>query len=327
MVKKSVIQISTFLFILVLSLSSVKNPITSSYLHDLTDEATMTMQAEDPLYQEILEYRDDYEEDPIDARVDKVWKAVPGYNGLQVDVTSSFEQMKEEGQFDERRLVYDQISPEVSLEDLPPSAIYRGNENKPMVTLMVNVAWGNEELPELLKVMNEQEIRSTFFLDGSWVKNHPKLAKMIVEEGHEIGNHAYSHPDMRHLSSGQIAEELDKTNEVIEATLDVTPDWFAPPSGSYRDEVVKLAADRNMGTMMWSVDTIDWRNPAPEQMTRKVLDNVHNGATVLMHPTQSTARALEDIIDGIKDQGYRIGTVSELMDEKRLPVTRDTDEK
>ena len=84
--------------------------------------------------------------------------------------------------------------------DLDPQPIYRGNPEKPMVALLINVAWGNEYIPKILKTLNDHEAKATFFLDGSWGKKNPDLALMIYEEGHEIGNHAYSHPDLKQRS-------------------------------------------------------------------------------------------------------------------------------
>ena len=92
-----------------------------------------------------------------------------------------------------------------------------------MVAFLINVAWGNEYIPEILKVLNEHQTKATFFFDGSWVKKNPDLAKMIKEAGHEIGNHAYSHPDLKQRSVAQTKEELQKTNDVIKETLGITP--------------------------------------------------------------------------------------------------------
>ncbi|WP_026674236.1 polysaccharide deacetylase family protein [Alkalihalobacterium bogoriense] len=312
------IQIIVFCLIVVLSFGTVQNPFSSNYIDNLKQEAVTASKMSDPLYDEIVAAQKKYEEKPIDAVVDKVWKAIPGYNGIQVDVDASYQKMKEQGYYEQQKLVFKEVEPKVHLEDLPPAPIYKGNPEKPMVTLLVNVAWGNEHLPTVLKIMNEQDVKSTFFLDGSWVKDNPKLAKMIKEEGHEIGNHAYSHPDMKQLSSARIQEELQKTNDVIHATLEVTPKWFAPPSGSFRQEVVEIADSMNMHTIMWSVDTIDWRKPDPQTMVDNVLSKVHPGAMILMHPTSSTAGGLEQLIIGLKAKGYQIGTVSHLMDESRL---------
>ncbi len=270
------------------------------------------------LYEEIKFRANEYTYEAIDARIDQVWKAVPGYNGLVVDVEESYVKMKKLGSFDEKRLVFKEVKPNIMLNDLPSSPIYKGNEAKPMVSLLVNVAWGNEFLPEMLKVLNNQDVKTTFFLDGSWVKKNPSLASMIIEEGHEIGNHAYSHPDMKTLTTTRIDEELKKTNDVIKATLDVTPEWFAPPSGSFNQVVVDRANTLGMKTVLWSVDTVDWRKPNSDEMVQRVLSKVHPGAMILMHPTKPTAQGLENLIKGIKEKGLLIGPVGSLLSESRV---------
>ena len=80
---------------------------------------------------------------------------------------------------------------------MPPSPIYRGHPEKPMVSFIINVAWGNEYLPEILATLKRHQITASFFLEGNWVKSNPDLAKMIVSAGHEVGNHSYTHPDMQ----------------------------------------------------------------------------------------------------------------------------------
>ncbi|MCM3759497.1 polysaccharide deacetylase family protein [Alkalihalobacillus oceani] len=318
--KKKLVHICVFFFIVVLSVGAVQNPFSLHYIGELKDDSQMVIKQQDPLYEEIAARAEEYKEAAIDARIDRVWKAVPGYNGREVDIDASFDKMKKLGSFAEERLIFRETSPSVHLEDLPPAGIYRGNEQKPMITFLVNVAWGNEYLPEIVKVLKKYDLKTTFFLDGSWVKKNPSLAMMLVEEGHEIGNHAYSHPDMSTLTVARIEEEISRTNEVIEATLDLTPEWFAPPSGSYNQTVVEQAAKHGMKTILWSVDTVDWRKPDPNEMVNRVLSKLHNGAMILMHPTEPTAAGLEALIKGIQAEGYRIGPVSELLSEKRVTL-------
>lgn len=141
---------------------------------------------------------------------------------------------------------------------------------------------------------------------------------MIADAGHEIGNHSYSHPDMKMLSGEAVRRELEKTNEVIEAATSVKCKWFAPPSGSYRDEVVEIAAGLGMKTILWSVDTIDWQKPSPSVIVKRVTSKIHPGAMILMHPTMPTTSALDEMIVSIKRQGYAIGSLTALFDEKRL---------
>jgi probable sporulation protein (polysaccharide deacetylase family) len=187
-----------------------------------------------------------------------------------------------------------------------------------MISFIINVAWGEEYLLSLLKTLKGNHVHATFCLEGRWVKNNPELARMIKEQGHEIGNHSYSHPDMKLLSAVKIREEIRKTNAVIKATTGETPVWFAPPSGSYRDEVVKIASEEKMGTILWSVDTIDWRKPSPEELINRVTTRVHNGAMILMHPTEPTAKAMDQLIKEMKRKDLQIDTVTELFKEERL---------
>ncbi len=144
------------------------------------------------------------------------------------------------------------------------------------------------------------------------------MAKMIAEAGHEIGNHSFTHPDMAKLSPAEIKNQIVKTNDVIEATTGHVSKWFGPPSGSYRDEVVKMADVLGLGTILWSVDTIDWQRPSPRTIIQRVSNKVHPGALILMHPTAPTAKALEEMIMTIQRKNLKIGTVSETLSEERI---------
>lgn len=270
------------------------------------------------LYEEIQAYSDQHKIEPIDAKIDGVWKAIPGYNGRIVDVETSYNEMRLAGEFDENKIVYKETSPNVHLEDLEPEPIYKGNPEKPMIALLINVAWGNEYIPLILKTLEDHQTKATFFFDGSWVKKNPDLAKMIKEANHEIGNHAYSHPDLKQRSRAETVEELQKTNEVIEETLGVKVKWFAPPSGSFNRTTIEVAHELGMKTILWTVDTVDWRKPETSEMVRRVVSKVENGSMILMHPTKPTAEGLNTIIAEVKEKGYQLGTVSDLMSEKRI---------
>lgn len=270
------------------------------------------------LLKHIHSYAAEHNADPIDATVDKIWKAIPGYNGLDIDVDASYLNMLQSEDFEVDLLIYDEIPPKVHLNELPPSPIYKGNSEKPMNALLINVAWGNEFIPKMLKTLEEHDAKATFFFDGSWVKENGEIAKMIHEKGHEIGNHAYSHPNLQHKSHADTTEELQKTNDVIEATIGVKPMWFAPPSGSFNQQTIDIANDLDMHTILWTVDTVDWKKPATDEMVKRILSKIDRGSMILMHPTKPTAEGLDDIIKGIQKKGFQIGTVSELMSEKRI---------
>ncbi|WP_077596400.1 polysaccharide deacetylase family protein [Oceanobacillus kimchii] len=272
----------------------------------------------DELYMEIEQKSKEYKEEPQNAYIDNVWKKTPGRNGRQVDVNASYEKMKDdENRFNDDLFVFDEIPPEVSLDDLPASPIYRGHPEKQMTAFLINVSWGEEYIPEILQVLKKHEVKATFFIEGKWAKENSEIVQMIDEQGHLIGNHAYNHPDMATLSEEEAYNQINQTNQILNAITGETPKWFAPPSGSFSDTVVQTAADLNMETILWTVDTIDWKNPSVSVMVNRIREKIHPGATVLMHPTVSSTRGLEEMITIIKEKGYKIGTIEALLSEDR----------
>ncbi|MDP4083082.1 MAG: polysaccharide deacetylase family protein [Bacillota bacterium] len=308
--------------ILILFLSaaflSVNNPYVNSYVTALKSSTVPAAREASPLYQEIVKNAPKYETEPSDAKIDKIWKAIPGYNGLRVDIAASYKNMKKDGKFSESKLIYKQIKPKIHLNQLPPSPIYKGHPDKPMVSFIINVAWGNEYLSDILATLKKHHIHASFFLEGNWVKKNPDMAKMIIDAGHEIGNHSFSHPDMSKITAERARSEMIKANEVIEATTGKKCKWFAPPSGSYRDETVRIANSLKMKTVMWTVDTVDWQKPTPETLINRVMGKVGNGSMILMHPTEATAKSLDRLITLIEKKNLTIGTVSDLMNETRI---------
>jgi probable sporulation protein (polysaccharide deacetylase family) len=324
--KRLALQLVAFSSILLLTLGSIQNPFTVDYLSEIKQSSVAVSKEVDSLYEEIESSLEKYEKSPRDAEIHKVWKATPGYNGLKIDIKASYENMKKDGIFDPKKLVYKEIPPSVHLSDLPPEAIYRGHPEKHMVSFIINVAWGNEYIPTMLETLKKHKVSATFFLEGRWVKENPDLAKMIVDAGHEIGNHSYSHPNLKTMTTSLIRDQLANTNNVIKATTGQKPTLFAPPSGSYRQEVVNIAAELNMRTILWSVDTIDWQKPTTAVLIERVMNKIHPGAIILMHPTKSTANSLDSLIVKIKEKQLKIGNVTNLMSEKRvdqIPNSKD----
>src|SRR5690606_25388127 len=127
------------------------------------------------------------------------------------------------------KYVYNELVPSVNLEDLAPNPIYKGNARKPMVSIMVNVAWGDEYLPVILKAFADANVRATFFFDGKWLSGHKETALEIKRLGHELSNHAYSHRDMSRLNREDAYQEIVKTDNLLRE-IGVTNTLFAPPS-------------------------------------------------------------------------------------------------
>lgn len=277
--------------------------------------------ADEELRQQIESWRTKVEAAPIDARLDRVWKAVPGYNGRTVDIEASIARMKSSGKVTPEQLVYKQVAPNVSLQQLGAHPIYRGNPQKPAVSFMINVAWGNEHLDSILDTLDHYGVKTTFFLDGSWVRRFPELAKKIAERGHEIGNHAYSHPNMSKISQAMMRQELGKTQEIIKKTIGITPSLFAPPSGDFSQTVVNIAhSEFEMKTILWTADTVDWNHPPVAEMVKRIDAKLGNGVLVLMHPTPETKQGLPQLIQLAKAKGLTPTTVSEVISSQRLDV-------
>lgn len=299
------------IFICFFTINSMYGLTTNVYL-PLTASIETT-----PLYQEIKEKRTEFEIAPEDAYIDQVWKKTPGLNGKKVNIKKSFDKMKKEGVFNEKKLVFDPVRPKKSLEDLPASPIYRGHPDKEMVTFLVNVSWGAEHIPSMLKTLKEKKVKANFFIEGKFAEKNPDLVKMIKEEGHIIGNHAYNHPDMSRMNSGEIQEQIERTNQILASLTDENPKWFAPPSGSYNDAVIETAAALEMETVLWTVDTVDWKKPTKQVMVQRVVSKIHPGAMVLMHPTAVTAQSLGEMIEQISEKGLKINDIEALMSESR----------
>ncbi|WP_019910466.1 polysaccharide deacetylase family protein [Paenibacillus sp. HW567] len=254
----------------------------------------------------------------VDATVDRVWKAIPGYNGLEVDIEATYQTALLRGTNDPLKLLYRQIPPKVSLNDLGAQPIYRGNPAKPMVSLMINVAWGNQYIKPMLDILDQEKVKVTFFLDGSWLSHNKELAAEMLKRGHEMENHAYTHPDMSTLSRARATAEIEKTQKLLKESLGVTNTWFAPPSGDFDQETVDIAASLGLRTVLWTLDTVDWRNPSPESVIAKISSKAEPGTLVLMHPTASSSKALRGMIRGIRAKGLQLGTVSQTLSAERL---------
>lgn len=197
--------------------------------------------------------------------------------------------------------------------------IYQGSEAANMVALVVNVDWGEEYLPSMLDTCREYDAHMTFFVTGRWAAKFPELVRRIARDGHEVGNHGYGHPHPDQLSVGMNERDIRKTEAEIEKIIGRRTTLFAPPYGE-RGAVVLEAAERTgYQTILWSVDTVDWKLREADAITARVINRIHPGAIVLMHPLEATAKALPVIIRELRAEGYRLVTVSRLLADTPVP--------
>jgi len=264
------------------------------------------------LYERIVAEAPERRIEPIDARVDSVWKAIPGLNGREVDIERTFTLARQQGVDKAIPFLYREIPVGITLEDLGAQPIYKGNPRKPMVSFMINVAWKEENIPAMLDILREEEVKATFFFLGSWLKDpeHMEIAKQIAEEGHELANHAYSHKDLSDLTNAQVRKELEETQMLLQEIGVEHNQLFAPPSGDFNENTVRVAHEMGLHTILWTIDTVDWKNPDPNSIVRKIGSRLEPGALILMHPTESARDALQGMIRAAKKKGLAVGTVS-----------------
>lgn len=201
----------------------------------------------------------------------------------------------------------------LAVDNISKLAYYNGNQKNPNISLMVNVYWGTEYLEQMLNIFKENDVKATFFLGGMWVLDNEDLVKQMQAEGHELANHGYKHKSQDKLTYEQAKTEIETTDNLIKKLTDVKMELFAPPSGAYNKQTLNVATELGYKTIMWSKDTIDWRDHDKALILKRATNNLKNGDLILMHPTEATVQALADIIKEIKQQGFNITTVSKCL--------------
>lgn len=189
--------------------------------------------------------------------------------------------------------------------------IYAGDKNSNKVSLMINVYWGNEWLVKMLDILDKHGVKTTFFVGGTWVKDNIDLLKKIHSKGHEIASHGYNHKEHGKLDYTSNLTEIQSCHEIVKDVLGIEMELFAPPGGSYNQNTIKAAGFLNYKTIMWTRDTIDWRDHNTSLIYNRAVTNLSGGDLILMHPTQNTAEALSNIISYAKKHNFELVTVSQ----------------
>lgn len=205
------------------------------------------------------------------------------------------------------------ISVLVQKQELKP--IYFVDTKEKKVSLSFDAAWGAEYTPKLLEILEKHKVKTTFFLTNIWLEDYPEVAKLIASKGHEIGMHSVTHPHMNSLSDAQILEELQGNAKMITDITGFKPKVFRPPFGEYNDKVINVINNAGFYPIQWSIDSLDWKNDSKEQdIIDRITKKIHPGAIILCHNNgRYTAEALEEVVEYILKEGYKIVPVSELI--------------
>ena len=198
------------------------------------------------------------------------------------------------------------------------NSYYVGDKSTKKVFLTFDAGYDNGNLAKILDVLDDKEVEATFFITGDFLTRFSDLVKEIDNRGHIIGNHTWSHKNITTLSEEQLEEEIKKVeSKYHEITNKEMSKYFRPPAGVFNKESLMKVSSLGYNTMFWSIAYKDWENNnggSIEKSINSVIDNLHNGAIILLHTVSNkNVSALPIIIDEIRNNGYQIWSINEVI--------------
>lgn len=197
-------------------------------------------------------------------------------------------------------------------DDIP---IYSVETDEKKCAITFDCAWGADDIPDILDVLDQYHAKATFFIVGTWAEKYPDMVKLMAERGHEIANHGYSHLHMASIPEDKIAEEINRCTEVLERLTNQKVKLFRPPYGEYNAKVVKAAKNLGLSTIQWDVDSLDWKKEmSRDNIFSRVVKKTGKGSIILFHnDTLYTRDVLPDILASLTESGFDFVTVSDLL--------------
>ena len=200
--------------------------------------------------------------------------------------------------------------------------IKKGNEDEKIIALTFDDGPDEVFTPQVLDILKKNDVKATFFLVGENLKQNKEIVKRQFEEGHEIGNHTYTHINVAKSGYDKVYEEITKTQEEIKEITGVEPKLFRPPYRAMSRNMCDIIKNKNMNIILWSnLDPRDWSNPGVYSIVNTIESKVGNGNIILLHDYNNlrnsksqTIQALESVIPYLKEQGYKFVTISELIE-------------
>lgn len=202
-------------------------------------------------------------------------------------------------------------------------AFYKGNPSEKVIYLTFDNGYENGYTEKILDVLKKEHVPATFFVTGHYLETAPELAKRMVNEGHIIGNHSWSHPDFTQISDGKIKEELDRVKQKTqELTGQKEMVFLRPPRGIFSERTLKVARDEGYIHVFWSLAFIDWKVDQQrgwEYSYNEMMKQIHPGAVLLLHTvSKDNADALEKAIQDLKKRGYTFASLNDFLLEREL---------
>lgn len=205
--------------------------------------------------------------------------------------------------------------------------VWRGSRNVPVVALTFDDG-PSEDTERILDVLAEHKVSATFFMTGSHVESLPQTARRVVAEGHEVGNHSYSHPIFLYRTSDETQQQLERAQALITKTIGVRPRLARPPCGVRTPAYFRAAEQLGLRTVQWDVAGFDWKSRNAKQIAREVLRRAVAGSIILLHDGDSegkqdrreTVMALPLIIEGLLERGLHIVPLAEMLPEREVEL-------
>lgn len=192
--------------------------------------------------------------------------------------------------------------------------IYKVDTEDKKIVLSFDVAWGSDSIDEILNILDKYNVKSTFFLVGSWVDDNEELVAKIHKKGHELGNHSNTHANTKELSEKAIVEELEITSSKIEKITGDKTTLYRPPFGDVDNKTLEICKSLGYKVVKWDVDSMDWKEIGPNHVIERVARSSQPGSIVLFHANINRVEDyLDSIISNLQEDGYEIVPVSELI--------------
>lgn len=198
------------------------------------------------------------------------------------------------------------------------TALTRGNKDEHKLALTFNISWGEEKVHDILEVLNENEIRATFFLSGEWAERHPQIVEEITEQQHEIAMLGYRYKSYLEQDLDQVRKDIIYAKEVFGKLGFKEINYIRPPSGHFNKEIITLVEQLQLEAIHWSVNPNDWQNPGVNEIASHVLNKSSGGDVILLHASdvaKQTAEALQIVLPELLKKDLQFVTISELFNE------------
>ncbi|WP_067730347.1 polysaccharide deacetylase family sporulation protein PdaB [Oceanobacillus damuensis] len=199
-----------------------------------------------------------------------------------------------------------------------PVALSKGNADEPNIALTFNISWGEEKALEILEILEKEQVQATFFVSGEWAERHPGILEKISEGKHELGMLGYRYKSYLDQEIDQVRKDLLYAKDIFKKLGYEDVNLLRTPSGHFNDEIIELAESLNYEVIHWNINPNDWENPGTSAIVDTVMKNTDNGDIILMHASDAakqTASALETILPGLKNKGFQLVSISELINQ------------